>query len=339
MAGFLSLERTGDGATQQIQHFAMLLGELSSVARGAPIGGQRPAVPHGNLAAPHSELKHRFIYSLVHSAVADEPTILREASLLGMDFTPPRAVLLIDAAAYILGHELAHIDGASEPQLNRAQRVIRTIVSFFHLPNDTICAYIGNGEIVILKASDSKNLTAWACKEDWLSHGNPLWMNLRALERAGEELVGYLRREFGDTVSIGIGRHHPGVRGLARSYQDAVAALSLGRHFCGAAGVYCLDRLGIAAFIGIADEQTKADLATFLLSPLDHEPELIQTLSAFFAENCCPSATARQLNIHRNTLSYRIEKIAALTGLHPRRFDDAVQIRLALMLRQYRAAN
>jgi carbohydrate diacid regulator len=94
--------------------------------------------------------------------------------------------------------------------------------------------------------------------------------------------------------------------------------------------------LGIAAFIGVSDEQTKIELATHLLSPLDHEPELLATLNTFFATDCYPSSTASQLSIHRNTLSYRLDKITSLTGLDPRRFDDAVQIRLALLLRSLR---
>jgi carbohydrate diacid regulator len=94
--------------------------------------------------------------------------------------------------------------------------------------------------------------------------------------------------------------------------------------------------LGIAAFIGVADEQTKIELATYLLSPLNHEPELLTTLDTFFSENCYPSSTASRLSIHRNTLSYRLDKITSLTGLEPRRFDDAVQIRLALLMRRLR---
>jgi carbohydrate diacid regulator len=123
---------------------------------------------------------------------------------------------------------------------------------------------------------------------------------------------------------------------LARSYQDARAALSLGRRFHGQNGVHCLDSLGIAAFVGVSDERTKIDLATYLLSPLDHEAELLSTLDHFFAEDCCPSATAARLSIHRNTLGYRLDKITSLTGLDPRRFDAAVQIRLALLLRSLR---
>jgi carbohydrate diacid regulator len=91
--------------------------------------------------------------------------------------------------------------------------------------------------------------------------------------------------------------------------------------------------MGIAGIVGISDDRTKQELAQYLLGPLDHEPELLHTLSTFFAANCSPSATASDLAIHRNTLSYRLDKITALTGLDPRRFDDAVQIRLALLIR------
>jgi carbohydrate diacid regulator len=89
----------------------------------------------------------------------------------------------------------------------------------------------------------------------------------------------------------------------------------------------------MAAFVGVSDESTKVDLAKYLLGPLDHEPDLLDTLQAFFQEDCSPSDTAKRLHIHRNTLSYRLNKIALLSGLNPTRFDDAVQMRLALVLR------
>lgn len=114
------------------------------------------------------------------------------------------------------------------------------------------------------------------------------------------------------------------MRGLARSYEDAQAALSLGCRFRDRNRVHCLERLGIAAFIEVSDEQTKIKLAIYLLSPLDHEPERLVTLDVFFASKLSPSATATKLSIHCNTLSYRLDKITLLTGLDPRRFDDAV---------------
>jgi len=62
-----------------------------------------------------------------------------------------------------------------------------------------------------------------------------------------------------------------------------LAALSLGCRFHGCNEVHCLDRLGIAAFIGVSDQQT-IELATYLLSPLDHEPELLATLGGLFVQ-------------------------------------------------------
>jgi len=285
------------------------------------------------------QLKNKFIYDLLYGLVADEANVLRQAKLLGLDLSPPRAVILIDAADYILGSSSSQPlqqETVESRVRRRAQLVIGSVVGFFHLPNDTICAYIGDGEVAVLKASDTKNLVTWANCGDVPEPSSSSWANLTALNRAAESLLGRLRGDTGASISIGIGRYHPGIRGLARSYQDAQAALSLGCRFHSRNQVHCLDRLGIAAFIGVPDERTKIELATHLLSPLDHEPELLATLNTFFAADCYPSSTASRLSIHRNTLSYRLEKITSLTGLDPRRFDDAVQIRLALLLRSLR---
>ncbi len=280
------------------------------------------------------ELKNDFIYDLLHAKVHDTETIARHARFLGLDFAPPRAVILIDAADYILGTaDGGRVDGEDPRGQRMAQFVIGSVVSFFHLPNDTICGYLGNGEVAVLKASNTRNLAGWTNSDEFGDEINTSWANLAALKRAGDALLKRLRADTNSSVSIGIGRYHPRLAGLAQSYQDARAALSLGRRFHGQNRVHCLDGLGIAAFVGVSDQQTKLDLAQHLLSPLDHEPEMLATLEAYFAENCSPSATAQRLSVHRNTLSYRLDKISSLTGLDPRRFDEAVQIRLALVLR------
>lgn len=283
------------------------------------------------------ELKNKFIHDLLKGAIADEADMMRQGQILGMDFTRPRSVILIDAADYILTPATTH-RGISEALIwQRSQFIINSIVSFFHLPSDTICGYIGDGEVAVLKASASQDLVLWTTGADESNLLNPSWANLSALKRSATALLCRLHGDTKATINIGIGRHHPSIQGLAKSYQDARAALSLGRRFQGPNQVYCLDELGIAAFIGIADEKTKVDLAKHWISPLDRQVDLLETLDAFFLENCCPSATAKRLSIHRNTLSYRLDKIASLTGLDPRQFDDAMQIRLALLLSDLRS--
>jgi carbohydrate diacid regulator len=287
------------------------------------------------------ELKNKFIHDLLRGAITNEADILRQGQILGMDLTKPRAVVLINASDYMFKSapiELPRITSVctSAKAWQQAQFIINSIVSFFHLPNDTICAHIGEGEVAVLKASSTQDLVAWADCEDKPNQSNSSWANLNALKRASSELLSRLRYDTHADISIGIGRYHSGIQGLAKSYQDARAALYLGRSFQGPNQVYCLDKLGIAAFVGISDESTKMELAKHLLSPLDQEPDLLETLDTFFVENCCPSSTAKQLSIHRNTLSYRLDKITSLTGLDPRRFDEAMQIRLALLLRSLR---
>lgn len=279
-------------------------------------------------------LKAELIQNLLFSTQVDEEQAQRQGEILGLDLRLPRAIILVDASACL---PLAMDGERSEQRETLAQRaiqrVIQSIVSYFHLPSDTICAYLGAGEIAVLKAASAQDLVSWAEDDDEQpERGGASWANLAALKRACGGLLARLRRDTDADITIGIGRYHPGVAGLARSYADARTALTIGRHLYGANRLQCLDQLGVAAFVAGADERTKLELARHLLSPLAQEPDLLLTLETFFARNCCPSATAAALCVHRNTVRFRLEKVALLTGLDPRQFDDAVQIRLALLL-------
>jgi carbohydrate diacid regulator len=285
------------------------------------------------------ELKSTFINTLLRGSITHAGEVLREGELLGMDLSIPRAVILIDASSYVLAADSPGFRDKREARIrHRAQMVIAGIVNFFSLPTDTICAYIGNGEVAVLKASSSLDLAPWLDGATAAGGDQSSWANLTALKRAGEGLLSRLRADMRADISIGIGRYHPGVEGLAHSYRDALAALTLGLQLEGPNRLYCLDTLGTAAFVGVADRRTKIDLATHLLRPLHVEPNLLETVMAFFEEDCCPSATSSRLCIHRNTLTYRLDKVAALTGMDPRRFHDAVQMRLAMLVRSFAAA-
>lgn len=239
------------------------------------------------------ELKNQLIYDLLHNRIRDEAIFLDKARKLGMDLAPPRAVILVDASDYVLRNVDRPGCGLTEVEYKRRTQVaIGSIVNFFHLPSATICADLGQGRVGVLKASDTKNLDLWADCSNGSRSLSSSWANLAALKRAADALLMRLHSDTGTSIDIGIGRYHPGIQGLARSYEDARAALSLGSRLQGHNRVHCLAELGIATFVGVADEDTKVDLAKYLLSPLDHEPELLTTLNTFFAEHCCPSSTA-----------------------------------------------
>lgn len=67
-------------------------------------------------------------------------------------------------------------------------------------------------------------------------------------------------------------------------------------------------------------------------SHLFNDEETVATLETFFKMDCNVSETAKQLYIHRNTLLYRLDKIKQDTQLDVRKFEDAVLMRLTLLL-------
>ena len=60
-----------------------------------------------------------------------------------------------------------------------------------------------------------------------------------------------------------------------------------------------------------------------------------KTVNKFFEKNLNISETARDLFMHRNTLVYHLEKLQKKTGLDIRRFDDAMTLKIALMVERF----
>ena len=73
--------------------------------------------------------------------------------------------------------------------------------------------------------------------------------------------------------------------------------------------------------------------------PKKLDEETLTTINKFFELNLNVSETARQLYLHRNTLTYRLERIQKVTGLDIRSFEDAMTLKLALMVAEYRRIN
>ncbi|WP_243654919.1 PucR family transcriptional regulator [Nocardia alba] len=73
-----------------------------------------------------------------------------------------------------------------------------------------------------------------------------------------------------------------------------------------------------------------------LLAPLDEHPELRRTLRVHISNNLNRAQTARVMNIHTNTVDYRLRRIARLTGLNPARASDLWQLRSAMVARDCR---
>lgn len=119
---------------------------------------------------------------------------------------------------------------------------------------------------------------------------------------------------------VALGRQHSGASGVVRSYEEALNALDLA------------DRLSLKAVrlhasellvfpVLLRDRAAMADLVRTVLGPLTDarggaEP-LLDTLTECAAAGYVNAEAARRLGVSVRTLSYRLERIRALTGYDP----------------------
>lgn len=157
----------------------------------------------------------------------------------------------------------------------------------------------------------------------------PEWR--RETQCAVQSFLDELDRTAKVSLTAGLGEHYRAWQNLANSYHDAQFALETGQAIFGKGRVFTVAELGLAAFVCAGDATTSARLAAQLVRPLNDAPELLETLDIFLQANLSPSVAAQQLHIHRHTLTYRLNKIAEITGLNPQEFSAAAQFYAALL--------
>ncbi|GAA5069750.1 PucR family transcriptional regulator [Nocardia callitridis] len=73
-----------------------------------------------------------------------------------------------------------------------------------------------------------------------------------------------------------------------------------------------------------------------VLDPLDEHPELLETLRLHISNNVNRQRTARMLNIHTNTVDYRLKRIGYITGHDATQTAGLWYLRSALVARSFR---
>jgi len=110
--------------------------------------------------------------------------------------------------------------------------------------------------------------------------------------------------------------------------------IELGRAYRVSSNIHLPWELRLETLLDAAPKRAKLRFLEGVLRRAEpsFDPEMLQTLEAFFSENCNVSDTAKRLYIHRNTLLYRLDKFKQETGMDVRHFEHAVLVRLALLL-------
>lgn len=139
-------------------------------------------------------------------------------------------------------------------------------------------------------------------------------------------------------IIIGIGRPAVGPAHWHQSQQQARESRRLGKEWKGAPVTYFGD-LGLYQLLTALSANPEAQrffrktLGRLISHDDNKNAELVDTLEAFFACHGNLSRTANRLHIHRNTLTYRLERISSITQLDLEDPDARFSLQLALKLR------
>jgi carbohydrate diacid regulator len=128
------------------------------------------------------------------------------------------------------------------------------------------------------------------------------------------------------------------LKDIARSFKEAQVAVDIGNVFDENFTVMNYENLGIGRLI----YQLPTTLCEMYLSEIFRkgsieslDEETLFTIQKFFENSLNVSETSRKLFVHRNTLVYRLDKIKKITGLDLREFDNAIVLKVALMVKKY----
>ncbi|HXM56125.1 MAG TPA: helix-turn-helix domain-containing protein [Candidatus Dormibacteraeota bacterium] len=149
--------------------------------------------------------------------------------------------------------------------------------------------------------------------------------------------LAHVQRLFPGTVlTIGVGGVCRDPSEVARAYAQARRTVGtlrrLGRH----GRVVAFEDLGIhRLLLQVPDLDELRSFAREVIGPLyEHEAQhrsgLLRTLAVYLRENGSLQRAARDLHVHPNTITYRLNRLEAITGLDLGRYQDRLMAQVAL---------
>lgn len=278
------------------------------------------------------QAQENFIHDLISGRIGNNPDLfLTRGQIVGYDILIPRVALVMDIYQFekTAKQSLQAFKGSKEGEIHLQRLkndVLKTIQGIFVDNPQEIASYTGGDRFVVLKIV---NLT----DSDEILR--------KKLFRIGKKIKNTISQQMKFKVTIGIGEYHEDIRGISKSFKEATQALDVGTKLEGAGDIYHVDNLGVGKLLAeIKRESQKEFMEKTIYSTKNNKEKkinetLLETLKAFFDNNLSILKTAKVIYVHRNTLLYRLRRVKEITGLDPKKFDDAVQLRMALKMRVY----
>jgi carbohydrate diacid regulator len=252
--------------------------------------------------------------------VVDPDLISYRAVELGYDLAVTRVAVVVDVLAR------PGSDAAGGPRQSTARLALLQTIRATFTGNHDVVAAMPSDRFVVLHRTVPPGPADVPDGDD--------------LRASCHRVVDEMRRRHGLTAAAGIGDTARSVAELHDSYQDASIAIRLGVRLAAEADrpvVSSIDDLRIHQMLATVGQRPRARFVHALTAELrDHGdwPVLRRTVVAWCESGFNLVQAAAALHIHRNTLIYRLDKIAQLTGKPVRDHRAALALYLACMADQ-----
>lgn len=141
-----------------------------------------------------------------------------------------------------------------------------------------------------------------------------------------------LERRRGARVPVAYGRPATGGGEVRESYREARVALGIARRLRRVSATSYQELRSFTVLNHAADTDAGRRLVREVLGPIRSAPDLLETLTAYLGEGGNVNATARALNVHRNTMLAKLDRISRALGMDIRVPDNQFTAWLAIRI-------
>ena len=147
-----------------------------------------------------------------------------------------------------------------------------------------------------------------------------------------EAMAGELQNRRGTAVAVSYSRPVAGAQAVSGSYREARIALGIARRLGRTGATSYQDLRSFTVLAEVVDTDQSRALVDDILGPLRGTGDLRDFLVGYLAQGGNVNATARALNVHRNTMLTKLDRVSQAIGMDIRAPDNQFTVWLAIRL-------
>ncbi|MRH41256.1 hypothetical protein GH741_01045 [Aquibacillus halophilus] len=201
---------------------------------------------------------------------------------------------------------LMQIESKLEQQSIKSEKTNWMNKQFASTPDDFFIRW-GEGRFLLLKKYDEQTSKSY-------------------LKTEYKRWKGYFEKKYESKCSIGISSSVVKYD-INVAYAEAEKALKVAKN---KGGIVFYEDLFLDIILEEVSDQTRREFTERVLTGMEDDKQLIETLRTYLLKNQSIKVTAASLHIHSNTLHYRLKQIKELTGIDPRTTEGITLFFVAL---------